>query len=101
MRNLGDIICDNTGITQVSSNVFVQGSPSVNCGEHNKLDLSLYLPTPSLMMAGGLLPNGFSSVPTGDVELTGTDCDTPPDLPVTVISGAGANLGEWYTSDHL
>ena len=49
------------------------------------------------MMAGGMM----AGVPTGDVELTGTDCDTPPDLPVTVISGAGANLGEWYTSDHL
>ena len=85
----------------MTSNVFLQGSPALNCGNHNKLELSLYLPVPSLMIAGGLLPDGLSSLPSGDIELTGTDCVTPPDLPVTIISGVGANLGECLSENLL
>lgn len=42
VRNLGDIICDNTDIPEVRDNVFLQRCGTKLCGNHNKLDLSLF-----------------------------------------------------------
>ncbi len=42
-RRLGDIICDNTDLKRVSSNVFVdRGFLDVRCGSHNTLNIGLF-----------------------------------------------------------
>ncbi len=42
-RRLGDIICDNTVVKRVSSNVFLDtGRLDVPCGQHNRLDLGTF-----------------------------------------------------------
>ena len=46
-RNLGDIICDNTGILEMRNNVFSQKSGTFKCVNNTKLDLQLYLPEPA------------------------------------------------------
>ena len=43
-RNLGDIICDNTDISEMRSNVFSFQSGTFECVKNAKLDLHLYLP---------------------------------------------------------
>ncbi len=42
VRNLGDIICDNTDIPEVRDNVFLQRCGTRLCGNHNKLNITLF-----------------------------------------------------------
>ena len=42
-RNLGDIMCDNTGIVKVSENVFRLDAPRMQCPDESTLDLSLFV----------------------------------------------------------
>ena len=41
-RTLGDLICDNTDITEVRKNVFRSDSPFVSCEESTKLDINVF-----------------------------------------------------------
>lgn len=43
LRNLGDIICDTTDIPEVRDNVFLQRCGVKSCGNHNKLNIRLFL----------------------------------------------------------
>ena len=43
-RSLGDILCDNTAIGYMRTNVFVSSSTLFKCDQRSQLDVSLYYP---------------------------------------------------------
>ncbi len=42
-RTLGDLICDNTNITKVPTDIFSTGSPTMSCDNRTMLNASLFL----------------------------------------------------------
>jgi len=41
-RSLGDIICDNTGIKKVPTNVFEANSPLIDCNHASQMDIAKF-----------------------------------------------------------